>query len=262
MNFSNVPLQGRSAICNWLEKTYPQLREITKGCPSTTAATSPPPQTDGTSTTSTTATSPPLNDCVTAGFNLDDCRATIYGVNFSNVPLQGRSAICNWLEKTYPQLREITKGCPSTTTDASSTPSIIKPIPGTPLDQLGKMLGFEGTTGTAIPTPSQNYQDFQSCLSSIETDGVVTEQGIRNCFAPIYNRGTGTTSTAIPSIDTGTPTSRSSENYQDFQSCLSDAETDGVVTEQGIRNCFALIYNTGTGNSDDNSGFDGSPPRD
>ena len=80
-----------------------------------TTATSPPPQTDGTSTTSTTATSPPLNDCVTAGFNLDDCRATIYGVNFSNVPLQGRSAICNWLEKTYPQLREITKGCPSTT---------------------------------------------------------------------------------------------------------------------------------------------------
>jgi uncharacterized protein YjbI with pentapeptide repeats len=213
----------------------------------TTTTTAPTPQTD--ESTATTTTSPPLADCVTAGFRLDDCRATIYGVNFSNVPVQERSAICNWLEKSYPTLRGITKGCSgTTTTDTTATTTTISPPVSdesttNPLERLIRSLSDETTT-TTTPTPSQNYQDFQSCLSRIETDGSVTEQGIRDCFAPIYNTGTGTTSTVSPSSDTGTPTSTSSENYQDFQSCLSRIETDGSVTEQGIRDCFAPIYNT------------------
>ena|ERR671920_1784301 len=33
------------------------------------------------------------------------------------------------------------------------------------------------------------------------------------------------------------------ENYKEFQKCLSDDETNGVVTEQQIRDCFSPIYN-------------------
>jgi hypothetical protein len=45
--------------------------------------------------------------------------------------------------------------------------------------------------------------------------------------------------------DTTSPRS-ASEDYQEFQSCLSNAEVDGYVSEQQIRDCFAPIYNTGT----------------
>ena len=48
------------------------------------------------------------------------------------------------------------------------------------------------------------------------------------------------------SDETGEGTSSASQDYQEFQSCLSDAEVDGYVTEQQIRDCFAPIYNTGT----------------
>jgi hypothetical protein len=44
-------------------------------------------------------------------------------------------------------------------------------------------------------------------------------------------------------------TNSASQDYQEFQSCLSDAEVDGTVSEQQIRDCFAPIYNTGTGTS-------------
>jgi len=40
---------------------------------------------------------------------------------------------------------------------------------------------------------SQDYQEFQSCLSDAEVDGYASEQQIRDCFAPIYNTGTATT---------------------------------------------------------------------
>jgi hypothetical protein len=44
-------------------------------------------------------------------------------------------------------------------------------------------------------------------------------------------------------------TNSASQDYQEFQSCLSDAEVDGTVSEQQIRDCFAPIYNTGTDTS-------------
>lgn len=50
---------------------------------------------------------------------------------------------------------------------------------------------------------SQDYQEFQSCLSDAEVDGTVSEQQIRDCFAPIYNTGTGTTSDSPPSDEDG-----------------------------------------------------------
>jgi hypothetical protein len=48
---------------------------------------------------------------------------------------------------------------------------------------------------------SQDYQEFQSCLSDAEVDGYASEQQIRDCFAPIYNTGTATT-TGSASSDT------------------------------------------------------------
>jgi hypothetical protein len=57
-------------------------------------------------------------------------------------------------------------------------------------------------TDEGTNSASQDYQEFQSCLSSAEVDGYVTEQQIRDCFAPIYNTGTATgTDTTTTSSD-------------------------------------------------------------
>src|ERR671910_911901 len=80
----------------------------------------------------------------------------------------------------------------------------------------------EDTTETTEDTSSasQDYQEFQSCLSDAEVDGTVSEQQIRDCFAPIYNTGTGTASD-----DTTTPSTDSPS---------SDGDTDGIDdTESG-----------------------------
>jgi hypothetical protein len=63
------------------------------------------------------------------------------------------------------------------------------------------------------------------------------------------------------STETGEDTSSASQDYQEFQSCLSDAEVDGSVSEQQIRDCFAPIYNTGTGTASDGTttSTDGPP---
>lgn len=63
--------------------------------------------------------------------------------------------------------------------------------------------------------------------------------------------------------ETTEDTSSASQDYQEFQSCLSDAEVDGTVSEQQIRDCFAPIYNTGTGTaSDDTTPSTDSPSSD
>jgi hypothetical protein len=65
------------------------------------------------------------------------------------------------------------------------------------------------------------------------------------------------------SASQGEDTSSASQDYQEFQSCLSDAEVDGTVSEQQIRDCFAPIYNTGTGTTtDDTPTSTDSPPSD
>jgi hypothetical protein len=65
------------------------------------------------------------------------------------------------------------------------------------------------------------------------------------------------------STETGEDTSSASQDYQEFQTCLSGAEVDGTVSEQQIRDCFAPIYNTGTGTaSDDTTTTTDSPSSD
>ena len=58
--------------------------------------------------------------------------------------------------------------------------------------------GSSGDGSSSSSSASQDYQEFQSCLSGAEVDGSVSEQQIRDCFAPIYNTGT-TTAGSTPS---------------------------------------------------------------
>ena len=58
--------------------------------------------------------------------------------------------------------------------------------------------GSSNDGSSSSSSASQDYQEFQSCLSGAEVDGSVSEQQIRDCFAPIYNTGT-TTAGSTPS---------------------------------------------------------------
>src|SRR5918996_2702159 len=101
------------------------------------------------------------------------------------------------------------------------------------LNYVPTLLAQTTETTEDTSSASQDYQEFQSCLSDAEVDGTVSEQQIRDCFAPIYNTGTGTASddTATPSTDspssddTATPSTDSPS---------SDGDTDGADdTESG-----------------------------
>jgi hypothetical protein len=72
------------------------------------------------------------------------------------------------------------------------------------------------------------------------------QAGTNYVLAQPTETGEQSTETGEQSTETGEDTSSASQDYQEFQSCLSDAEVDGTVSEQQIRDCFAPIYNTGT----------------
>ena len=57
----------------------------------------------------------------------------------------------------------------------------------------------------------------------------------------------------VQSTEPGEDTSLASQDYQEFQAYLSDAEVDRTVSEQQIRDCFAPIYNTGTSTGTDDA---------
>ena len=65
-------------------------------------------------------------------------------------------------------------------------------------DGSGDSSGDSSTTSA-----SQDYQEFQSCLSGAEVDGYASEQQIRDCFAPIYNTGASTTGSAPSDTSSG-----------------------------------------------------------
>ena len=93
------------------------------------------------------------------------------------------------------------------------------------LNYVPTLLATTTETTEDTSSASQDYQEFQSCLSDAEVDGTVSEQQIRDCFAPIYNTGTGTVSddttpsTDSPSSDDTTPSTDSPS---------SDGDTDGA----------------------------------
>jgi len=73
---------------------------------------------------------------------------------------------------------------------------------------------------------SQDYQEFQSCLSDAEVDGYASEQQIRDCFAPIYNTGTGTTTGSAPS-DTSSGSEDASSSPGDENDAADDDDDNG-----------------------------------
>jgi hypothetical protein len=65
----------------------------------------------------------------------------------------------------------------------------------------------------------------------------------------------GSTAGGNDSLATGGSAGSVSADYEEFQMCLSDAETSGVATEEQIRECFNPIYNeNGDSSSDENDG--------
>jgi hypothetical protein len=91
----------------------------------------------------------------------------------------------------------------------------------------------EDTTETTEDTSSasQDYQEFQSCLSDAEVDGTVSEQQIRDCFAPIYNTGTGTASDDTTTPSTDSPSSDDTTTPS-TDSPSSDGDTDGADNDE------------------------------
>jgi hypothetical protein len=69
----------------------------------------------------------------------------------------------------------------------------------------------------------------------------------------------GSTAGGNDSLATGGSAGSVSADYEEFQMCLSDAETSGVATEEQIRECFNPIYNE---NGDSSSGSDSSDEND
>jgi hypothetical protein len=69
----------------------------------------------------------------------------------------------------------------------------------------------------------------------------------------------GSTAGENDSSATGGTGGSVSADYEEFQMCLSDAETSGVATEEQIRECFNPIYNE---NGDSSSGSDSSDEND
>jgi len=70
-------------------------------------------------------------------------------------------------------------------------------------------------------------QEFQSCLSDAEVDGTVSEQQIRDCFAPIYNTGTGTGSDDTSTTSTDSPPSDDDTSDADDTGSIDDDEESG-----------------------------------
>ena len=85
-------------------------------------------------------------------------------------------------------------------------------------DSSGDSSGDSSTTSA-----SQDYQEFQSCLSGAEVDGYASEQQIRDCFAPIYNTGASTT---------GSAPSDTSPGGEDSSSPSTSGETDAGSSDE------------------------------
>jgi hypothetical protein len=101
------------------------------------------------------------------------------------------------------------------------------------LNYVPTLLAQTTETTEDTSSASQDYQEFQSCLSDAEVDGTVSEQQIRDCFAPIYNTGTGTASDDTTTPSTDSPSSDDTTTPS-TDSPSSDGDTDGTDdTESG-----------------------------
>jgi hypothetical protein len=71
---------------------------------------------------------------------------------------------------------------------------------------------YGGGEGDDDGSARENYKEFQKCLSDAETNGVVTEQQIRDCFSPIYNPNGSSSGGTTSTTDYG---NSNSDDYND-----------------------------------------------
>src|ERR687892_801390 len=95
------------------------------------------------------------------------------------------------------------------------------------LNYVPTLLAQTTETTEDTSSASQDYQEFQSCLSDAEVDGTVSEQQIRDCFAPIYNTGTGTASDDTTTPSTDSPSSDDTTDGTDDTESGSGEENGG-----------------------------------
>ena len=96
----------------------------------------------------------------------------------------------------------------------------------TSMNYVSSLRAQSDVTGGDTSSANQDYQEFQSCLSDAEVDGSVSEQQIRDCFAPIYNTGTGTGTD-------GTTTSPDSPTSDEDTTAADDTGSEGEGGEEG-----------------------------
>jgi hypothetical protein len=104
---------------------------------------------------------------------------------------------------------------------------LILAIP-TSMSYVSPLLAQSSETDGESSSASQDYQEFQSCLSDAEVDGTVSEQQIRDCFAPIYNTGTGTGSDDTSTTSTDSPPSDDDTSDADDTGSNDDEESGGA----------------------------------
>jgi hypothetical protein len=76
---------------------------------------------------------------------------------------------------------------------------------------------YGGGEGDDDGSARENYKEFQKCLSDDETNGVVTEQQIRDCFSPIYNpNGSSSGSSSTSSSGTTSTTDYGNSDSDDY----------------------------------------------
>ena len=96
------------------------------------------------------------------------------------------------------------------------------------MNYVSPLLAQPTETGEDTSSASQDYQEFQTCLSGAEVDGTVSEQQIRDCFAPIYNTGTASGSDGTT---TSTDSPPSDEDTSDADNTGSEDEEEGGAAE-------------------------------
>jgi hypothetical protein len=92
-------------------------------------------------------------------------------------------------------------------------------------------------------------------LSSVAVMPVLATTSSSDTDSSSSDTSSSSSDTSSSSSDTSSSSSDST-NYDDFQKCLSDAETGGSATEQQIRDCFSETYSSsvGSGSSTGTSG--------
>jgi hypothetical protein len=113
--------------------------------------------------------------------------------------------------------------------------------------------------GCYLTTTAMNTKKTMSMVALVTAAAIfaLSSVAVMPVLATTSSSDTDSSSSDTSSSSSDTSSSSSdSTNYDDFQKCLSDAETGGSATEQQIRDCFSETYSSsvGSGSSTGTSG--------